>query len=233
LFQPVQATHAFDYRDPQQLTFGGQDLLALTSLRDGTAATIDPATVRLLGDRASGPFWGLALTSGSLRYSTSRLRAIEVSGVWGSHPAYEEAWYLAGVTLTSALDATTATIPVANGATDLDSLGGSPRFSAGALIALESEWMQVLATTATQITVLRGANGTTAAAHAVGVPFRIYAPPADIAEACARWAAWSAAQDDADLGRSELATVGGRDLPAGLPADLVGLLDYYAVTLLG
>jgi hypothetical protein len=101
---------------------------------------------------------------------------VEVTGVWGWHEDYAHAWDkvddvadAAGITAA----ATAITVADADG-TDLD--GFTPRFSAGNLIQIGTEWIDVLAvnTTTNILTVRRGVNGSTAAAHAIGADISVY-----------------------------------------------------------
>jgi hypothetical protein len=101
---------------------------------------------------------------------------VAVTGVWGWHEDYDNAWDkvddvadIAGINATD----TTVTVADADGA-DLD--GFTPRFSAGNLIQIGSEWLEVLAvdTDHDTLTVRRGVNGSTAAAHALGADISVY-----------------------------------------------------------
>jgi len=90
---------------------------------------------------------------------------LAVSGAWGIHQDYARAWQAVD-TLAALINATQATLTV----TDADGVGyegETPRFSPGNLIAIDSEWLRVTAvnTTTNTLTVRRGENGTTAAAH--------------------------------------------------------------------
>jgi hypothetical protein len=97
-----------------------------------------------------------------------------VTGVWGWHADYTNAWEAVD-TLQANINAsvTSLTVADADGA-DLD--GFIPRFSPGNLIQIDSEWMDVNAvnTTTNTLTVRRGVNGSTAAAHTSGKAVSTY-----------------------------------------------------------
>ena len=137
-------------------------------------------------------------TAGAMPYSIVRARAgrafvgaVTITGVWGWHDQWANAWRGANDALALALDATAATVRVTavNGA---DAHGETPRFQVGQLVRVNGEYLRVLATdaTANTLTVQRGAAGSTRAAHALGSPIAVYQPPADVEQIALRWAAW-------------------------------------------
>jgi hypothetical protein len=194
-FQPVQAALKFDYEGPFHLLWRGFDLLALTGVEDAQG-TVDPAALLLLGSPAYGVEIDGALAY--LTYGTTKIQAITVTGVWGWHDDYANAWHSTGQTVQDAggisASATTITVTAAGAA---DVWGQAPCLSAGHLVQVESEWMQVLVTTATTISVVRGVNGTTPVTHANGKPISVCEAPTAIQEMCLLWAAYLVAQDSA------------------------------------
>src|SRR5579859_3908392 len=148
VFQPILEARTFDYQDSLSLTFRGQDLLTLTTLVDGAGVTIAPSAIILKGatqsgNTANGPFYGLELdpTKAFLLYITTKTRAISVTGIWGWHDDYPNAWIASTLTVSGSLDAVSTTIPTsANPTTTADAWGQSPGISAGALVQVDSEW---------------------------------------------------------------------------------------------
>jgi hypothetical protein len=112
-----------------------------------------------------------------------------VNGVWGYHRAYARAW-LAVDTLAAAIVTTTATTFTVVDVGGADVYGFTPRISAGNLVKIDNEIMEVIATTiATNIvTVRRGVNGTTAAAHIIAAPVSTWQTDDNIRRATARQA---------------------------------------------
>ncbi len=87
--------------------------------------------------------------------------------------------------------------------------------------------MHIVGVSGNTVTVVRGANGSTAAAHtASSTPIAIYVPPVDISEICLRWAAWLYKQEDAGdySGVTGSKQSGSLSVPPDLPADLMRLL---------
>jgi len=164
----------------------GDDLLELETLTDaGTeipAADLlllpqDGASVVLIERAYRGAFTG---------------RTVEVAGWWGWHPDRAAAWVDTGDAVENdPLNTTNTTLLVTN-ADATDPASGEPRFQVGQVLRIGAELLRVLAVAgqADQLTVARGVDGTTPAAHLQGTTINRYAPPADIAELCLRWAAW-------------------------------------------
>lgn len=129
-------------------------------------------------------------------------RANTVTGTWGFHDDWDNAWQDSGDTITN-LAPFTAT-ETSLGVTDADGAdiyGISPRFMVQQTLKIGSEYLYVTAKdTATNIlTVRRGINGTTAAAHDNGTAIYIYQPVDAIAEAVKRWAAYLYRQKDSGI----------------------------------
>jgi hypothetical protein len=227
LFQPMNAARTFDYENSRWLLWHGFDLLSLTSVTNGDGSTVDSTAIKLLGP---GPYFGVDVdgTLAYLSYSTTTVQALTVAGVWGWHDDYANAWHATGQTVqdTGGISASAATITVTSTA-GADSWGISPCVSAGNLIQVESEWMQVVTTTATTLTVMRAQNGTTAAAHAKDTAISVYEAPADIQETCLLWAAYLVAQDSTDLGKIAIDPMGGKTVPMGKPKSIVDNLAPY------
>jgi len=111
---------------------------------------------------------------------------------WGYHPRYTiDAWQDSGDAVADAggitAAGTTVTVTDADG---VDWANRTPRFSAGQLIRMGSEWCRVMAvnTTTNVLTIRRAENGSTAAAHALDVQIDIYYPPDDVRQVVARQA---------------------------------------------
>lgn len=114
---------------------------------------------------------------------------VRITGTWGMHPAYSEAWYNADA-LAGAINASVTSLTVA----DVDGAGRdgeTPRISAGNLLRIDSEFLRVTATntTANTATVQRGVNGSTKASHDPAATVEVYYPPDDIRQVVARQAA--------------------------------------------
>lgn len=98
-----------------------------------------------------------------------------ITGVWGMHRDYANAW-LSVDTLAAAILTTTATTFTVADVDGYDANYRLPRISAGQLIKVDSEYMEVTHTdTVTNtVTVKRGVHGTTAATHLISVAVYVW-----------------------------------------------------------
>jgi hypothetical protein len=133
-------------------------------------------------------------------WQISRMDALLVSGVWVYHPSPEFAWRNTASTLFGQpISDQDTLIPVEN-ATAPDGDNQTPRFQVGQLLRLGEEYVTVLDILTgddeleepqpDRLQVLRGINGTQAAAHSAGTPIFRFQPPADVTRLAIRWAAW-------------------------------------------
>jgi hypothetical protein len=224
-FLPVVATRHFDWHDARTLLFRGYDLLELTSITNGDGTTVDPAAILPFGG-TNGPIVGVELdtTRGFFVYLTTKTRALTVTGVWGWHDDYANAWKPSGDTIPAGgINASVTTFTVAS-VSGADGWNLSPRFQPGQLLRVDTEYMSLVAADASTntLTVVRGVNGSTAADHAASAPISVYVPPADIAEIALRWAAWLYKTEDAgDFGGvTAEPALGQIAVPPAIPADL-------------
>ena len=93
---------------------------------------------------------------------------VSVTGVWGFHRDYAAAW-MAVDALAAAIVSTSATTFTVADADGGDAYGITPRISAGDLLKVDDEYMEVTVVNyATNVvTVIRGVNGSTAATHLI------------------------------------------------------------------
>jgi hypothetical protein len=107
--------------------------------------------------------------------SSTQPYKIYVTGTWGYHPDYSNAFDSVDTVQDNPLTAAATSITVSD-ADGADLWGFTPRFSPGNLIKIEDELIDVTAvnTTTNVLTVRRGRNGTTAAAHAQDTAISVY-----------------------------------------------------------
>ncbi|MEL6271938.1 MAG: phage head-tail connector protein, partial [Chloroflexota bacterium] len=176
-FLPYHATLTHDLLPvcPNDLLLT-EDLLQLISVADADG-TIDPDDITMLPP--DGPA-SLLRINGLFAWDSPE-RTADVTGVWGWNDTPLEMWQDSGDAVNDlSLSSTATTITVGDAdATYAD--GVTPRFSVGALLNIEDEFVRVLAvdTVANTLSVERGAQGTTAAAHSLGTPIQVYRPPYD------------------------------------------------------
>lgn len=167
------------------------DLLTLSSLTNGDGSSIDLDHVKLTPDYDDTPASTLTLTNGeTFIYSDSPLNAISISGTWGWHNRWSQAWRDSADTVQDDPLSDSATTISVNDADSADSDGFSPRFQVGHLLQIDSEFVRVLAidTNTDQLTVLRGVQGTTATSHTQGTAIHTYQPIPAIRDLTVRYA---------------------------------------------
>lgn len=106
--------------------------------------------------------------------------SIRVTGTWGYRSRYPaESWQLAAATLSSDLNNSNKTVNVSSLAS----------FSPGQRVRIGDEYMDI-ENVDTGLTVIRGAGGTSAAAHSSGAAIDIWIPEPPITRAVLRWSAF-------------------------------------------
>jgi hypothetical protein len=159
----------------------------------------------VLGYPLSGPPYNrieIKADSGdSLSYNGTTQKAITLTGIWGWHDDWANAFEASGDTIMDSSGitsvATTITVAAADGS---DAWGITPRFDADELHKIESEYLwvtMVSAATTNTLTVVRGVNGSTATSHAKTTPIYVYKPPQDVVKHITRWVMFLYDQKDA------------------------------------
>ncbi len=232
-FIPTVATRKFNWHNARTLLFRGYDLLELTSITNGDGTSVDPTAIIALGG-VNGPIVGveLDLTRAFFVYLTTKTRALTVNGVWGWHDDYANAWKPSSDTIPGGGITSSATSFTVTSVSGVDGWNLSPRFTAGQLLKVDSEYLYLVAANSATNTliVVRGANGSTAASHNAGAAISIYVPPTDIAEIALRWAGWLYKTEDAGDYSGSVAVPGEGNIlapvnvPPAIPSDLVAAL---------
>lgn len=244
LFVPTIQTRRIPI-DPSQinsidgtLSFG-VPLLSLTgvginsqTLTVGTNVQSYPVDVspsfqlQLLGD---------AWTSWYTYYCTGTrgIQFAALSGVWGYNADYANAW-LEVTTLTAALNSSATTFTVEDIAGP-DPYGDEPAISPGHVIQIDSEWMDVIAAVTTTemdvttntLTVVRGVNGSTAAAHLEDAPISVYIVDESIRRAVVRQTAFQYARKGA-YDSYRIDGLGATQYPSDMLPEVYALLSLFA-----
>lgn len=165
-------------------------LLSLTGLAVGGSTLTAGTQVEGWPDSAYPPFTYLRLTSlaatGWYRYGESDGTPLyaAVTGVWGLHRDYASAWMTVDA-LQAGIDADDTSLTVASAA-GADAYGVTPRLSPGNLIRIDEEMIEVTAVSTNTLTVRRGVNGSTAAAHALNAAIATWQVEEPVRRAVAR-----------------------------------------------
>ena len=142
----------------------GDDLITLTTLTNGDGTVITSSQYKLYDANAPVKHKITLLNSSGVVWTPSGgdyEQAISAAGVWGYTRDYASAWQATGATLGAGITANATTFTCATGLV-----------LRGELIQLDSEWLYVSSVTVSTtdtVTVVRGVNGSTAAAHDLGV----------------------------------------------------------------
>jgi hypothetical protein len=240
-FYPQIATKTFDHPSdsPGELRLR-DDLLELTTLTTENGATnVSLADVVLTapsGNANQSPYARLKLkengTTTTYSFNGTMLGSNSVTGIWGFHDSWSDAWQSSGDSVQDdplTDSATTITVVDADG----NDINGLPwRFQKQQLIRIESEylWITDIDRTANKLTVRRAMNGSTAAAHVQNTQIDVFVPMYDVRHAMQALTTFLYQRKES-IGTAEdrpMATMAGRlILPSTLPEEVRGILKGY------
>lgn len=196
-----------------------QNLLSFSEVtRDGTAVTNSVSAFPPL----KTPYQTLQFRDlGNSWYNTTSATAppyfVNVTGVWGYHSDYDNAWEQTA-TLNGNVTSSTTTIDV--------QAGEGASFSEGHFVRINAEYMEVTSISTDELTVRRAQNGTTATAHSDGDDVDVFEVEPDIMRVVARQAGLLIARE----GAYEVATfdaVGVVQYPQDLLTELEAVIQLY------
>lgn len=152
---------------------------------------------------------------------------VQITGIWGYKERYAAEGWLAYDILQADVNASVTTLTVAD-ADGADPFGFTPRFSIGQLIQLDSEWLQISAvdTTLNTLTVKRGVQGSTAAAHLQNAVVSAFQVEDDITRIAARQACMLFARKGA-FETASISDLGQVNYPQDLLVELQNTLAMY------
>lgn len=199
IFAPVLETRRFAVRGDRMnswdnlFRFDGS-LLSLTSVVVGSDTLVNGTQVEAYSEDGMTPYTHLHLLDYGLSWSNfcsttnSTPSRIAITGYWGIHHDYANAFQSVDVLVTPFITTSTqATFAVASAA-GADTFGITPRLSEGQIIRIENELMDQTGLSTNTITVRRGVNGTTAAAHASALAVETFIVEEPVRRAVARQA---------------------------------------------
>lgn len=152
---------------------------------------------------------------------------VTVNGTWGFNRDYANAW-LAVDTLAVAINDSVTTFTVAD-VDGADAYGRIPRISAGALLKIDSEFMEVISTVVgtNTVNVKRAVNGSTAASHLIAAPVSVWQVEEIVKRSCIRQAAFMYARKGA-YESSSITDVGIINYPSDLLGEVRGMMQSFA-----
>lgn len=234
-FYPLKATRSFDIPKDQRGNQRRQlnldfDLLSVTSLTNGDGTD-------LAGEFLTLPGVGYPKYAVKLKPSSNHIwetdtngeweQVIDLDGIWGWHDDWDNAWENVD-SLDTAMNTTVTTVSV-NDVDGDDAHGFSPRLGRQMLIRINSEYMYVFNSDATEndLTVERAVNGSTVEAHSSGDDVFVYRPPWDINQLARRLTLWLWRQRNSsiDVDRPAITTDGVTVMPIALPQDVEAMLE--------
>lgn len=173
------------------------DLLSITSVSysedDGatyTALVAADYLATVAGDvngRQSYDLLRVSALSDTLAAWPAGERSIKIVGVWGYADDRDQAWESSGDTSEDNPLSSSAAAVTVNDVDADDAYGILPRFGAGQLLRLESEYVEAtlaISASANTLGITRGRNGTTAASHVQNTAIDIWRAPEPIRRAC-------------------------------------------------
>jgi hypothetical protein len=173
-------------------------------------------------------------TSGNqrvLEYTNTAQQTNAVTGIWGYHEDWSNAWENSQDTVENTPLAASGTSITVNDANGADVYGQKPRFKEQQLLKIEDEYVYMTAVDATTdtLTVVRGVNGTTAAEHAQDVVISIYRPMLNIVQATKDLAKYIYLhKDTADGDVTMFPEAGAVTIPQGVPVTVKWAVEAYS-----
>lgn len=188
-FYPEYATYKWDYLQAHDALLLDRDLLEVSTLttRNG-AVTITSSNYFLMNGLSStrSPYSVIALNRDQAcwEYDATRRQAHAITGVWGYHDDWNNAWGNSGDSVQDNPLLASATSLTVSDADSTDERGFAPRFQIGQLVrfgtSLTAEYARITNVVENALTIQRGVNGSTAAEQVNDTEVYIYRPQYDI-----------------------------------------------------
>lgn len=239
-FYPRVDTRYYNLAEDSQVVKLDDDLLEVTTLKTQNGACTVASSVFWAGTGESWnhpPYDRIVFdtsTGCTLNYSGTPQRATEVTGVWGYHEDWANAWIDTGTSLAANYNASGASLSLAGagsagtGASDV--YGDAPRIAVGDLLKVGDEYLYVMGGTTSENNVLVHGymNGTTAASHPSGTSIARFAPEADIEWSTRRLTAWLFGQKDSPYtNKQAFVQLGTIELPEAVAKDVKDKIDRF------
>lgn len=229
-YYPLMATRYYDHAESRSVRLDA-DLLAVTTFTtSNTGTTVTAAQYHLIPYNEYPKYRVDIVTSSgvTLSYSGTLQQADAITGTWGYHTDWANAWLDSGDDLAAAISSATATTFTVANADGADVYGRTPRFKERQLLKIDSEYLYLsgINEQTNTLTVVRGVNGSTAATHDNASDVYVYEPEEAISGAISRWATYLYRQKDkTEMDTQAFPEIGMVTTPAGLPADVREVIE--------
>jgi len=238
-FYPRKMTRYFDHPDDTSWLLLDEDLLEVTTsgftTENGSTVVAAADFFLMCGDSYNVmPYDRIVLDRDgdqtNLEYTGTRQRANAVTGIWGYHDDWANAWRNSTDTVENDPLTAAGTSITVNDADAADGYGNAPRFQEFQLLKIEDEYVYITAVNATDntLTVVRGVNGTTAAAHVKDTVIYIYRAMPDIVQAMLELAKYLYLHKDTSDGDVTMfPEAGAVTVPQGVPITVKWAVEAY------
>lgn len=238
-FYPEQRpTQFFDLPKADVLRTRGEllEVIGLSALNGASEVDSSVYWLSCGGDWNMTPYDRIVIddSSGSLfNYSGTPKRAIHLDAIWGYHEHYNqtnEGWVDSGLTLSASMSTGVTVASLSNASDITNAIGEQPAITTEQLWRVGNELMHVTGSSgnASQISILRGVNGTTTASHASGVAVQTWQPEPDIGWATTRLAAWQYQQAMSPFTHKvRMIGMGALEIPETWPPDVLDRIEHY------
>ncbi len=196
-FVPYLDTRLLDFYSSYHLNLDA-DLLEATAITNGNGESISLSDVRYLPANET-PKWRISCKRSSgttFQWQDDPEQAIEVTGIWGYHTDYANAWVDTLAVIPAGDLSSSATTTTTPDAAALDA-HGQPAFEVGGLYRIDSEFVKVVGVTLQtdptpdDLTIRRAQLGTTAAAHSAGAAIERWQVLPGMEQLVVRLVTWS------------------------------------------
>ncbi len=238
-FYPLIQTRYYDHPEDATRLKVDKDLLAVsefTTQNGEVEVTADQYFLMCADSYNLTPYDRIVLKTNSDRtqliYTGTLQKANAVTGTWGYHEDWGNAWQSSNDTILNATGITTSgtSITVADG-DGADIFGVTPRFKIGQTFKADDEFMDLTGISGETLTVIRAVNGSTAATHAKDVMLYVYRPMKDIEDAALALAKWFwSRRESKSFARIIVPAPGVVDIPPGVPLEMVMAIGRYRTT---
>lgn len=213
-------------------------LMSVSSVTVNSLALVVGTGVRLYPPLNRTPYFMLQLINQNyswyaLAYQCSgcggaQQQFVTIAGTWGWNSDPSNMWLAVDAITTAGINSSVTSFTVA----DVDGTnpyGITPRISAGNMLQIDTEWMLVISTvTGTNtVNVIRGWNGSTAAAHLVGATVSVYQVEDNIRRATIRQVGLQYARQGAYNGRN-VSDAASAEFPSDTLQEFNGLLQMFS-----